>query len=199
MFTICYNALMKNGLKATICISVLILAAVLLVVGIARIFGISFYFEHFIALLAAFIGGAMTLFGVLLTIKSDEKQNKQIIIEKNKPQLFIPIRFDIIDAVNIVITPDSDNKNCNKAFNNKIYIKNSDKAPYVFEKLVINETEYKPKNGSYVEKGELLCLLFYAEKTFKEAFLHIKSSSNEKYVYKVSNLANRRQAMEEIS
>lgn len=135
--------------------------------------------DYFISLFSSILGGLCTLIGVLLTLS----YNKNFQINKGKPIIFVPGRFDFADALTIKCTCDSEPSITIP--NYKIVLKNSDKAAFTIEKIKVEDTEFKPQTISYIGKDELFCISFFCQKKVVLLQLFIQSMDDRPYMYQI--------------
>ena len=142
-----------------------------------------------VPILAAIISGGLTVWGVILTIKEDNKIRKKDIRIQNEPLFY-------------VLDPNQDYDNTNiKEFDFKaieeatgyiqILIKNTDKTPFVLEYVFINNKIYLPQNGTVVDKNDICYLNVHTNDNLlsnkrNEAFIAIKDVLNVEYKYKLN-------------
>ena len=138
---------------------------------------------YFISILSATLGGLCTLGGVVITLVVTHIIQKRKTVKDNKPELFVPGKFDSTKIVKIQMT--YENEAPFTISNYKVVLKNSDKAPLIIESILSENTIFVPKNVSYIEKDSLFDLAFYCNKKVNELFLTIRSLDDCKYKYKV--------------
>ena len=142
-----------------------------------------------IPLVAAIVSGGLTVWGVILTIKEDNKIRKEDIRIQNEPLFYI-------------LDPNQDYDNTNiKEFDFKavedatgyiqILLKNTDKTPFVLEYVNINGKTYLPQNGTVVDKNDLFYLNIHTNDNLmankvNKAYIAIKDVLNIEYKYKLN-------------
>jgi hypothetical protein len=141
-----------------------------------------------IPLVAAVLGGGLTVWGVILTIKEDNRIRKEDIRIQNEPLFYILDPNQDYDNTNI---KEFDFKAVEQATGYiQILLKNTDKTPFVLEYVNINGKTYLPQNGTVVDKNDIFYLNIHtndnlvANKTNK-AFIAIKDVLNIEYKYKL--------------
>ncbi len=135
--------------------------------------------DYFISLFSSILGGLCTLIGVLLTLS----YNKKFQINKDKPMIFVPGRFDFADALTIKCTCGSEPSVTIP--NYTIVLKNSDKTAFTIEKIKVEDTEFKPQTISYIGKDELFCISFFCQKKVAFLQLFIQSMDERSYTYQI--------------
>lgn len=139
---------------------------------------------YFISIFSAIIGGICTLGGVLVTYFVDRNRLRQKMKTDTKPEIFVPGNYDFALATRIRMV---DGKGTDDFVPNyHIVLKNSDKAPFVIEKMKADESSYLPTSVTYIEKDLLFYLSFYGEQRFKNVTLYIKSMGGYSYCLKCS-------------
>ncbi len=139
-------------------------------------------------IVSALIGGGLTLIGVLITIKSENKKRKEEIRIANKPLFYVidPHQdYDYKNAVDFAFYQNDSKKN--EGFFTLIF-KNTDKAILILDYIEINGIKYYSKYGNVVDKSVVFNIYIYADKnTFKksnnEIIFSIKDSLNNNYKY----------------
>ena len=138
-----------------------------------------------IPLISAFLGGLLTVIGVICTIKHENKCRKNDERKLYKP-LFVALgSLDLFDEDCIVIDLES---NVDKDMFCLLegYIKNLDFSHFIIDSIVINDIEYYPVNNSVIEKNsEILFRVFGNQKEIRLATLNTLDVLGNKYIYNV--------------
>ncbi len=142
-----------------------------------------------IPIVASAIGGGLTVWGVILTIKEDNKIRKEDIRIQNEPLFYILDPNQDYDTTNI---KEFDFKSVEQASGYiQILLKNTDKTPFVLEYININGKTYLPQNGTVVDKNDLFYLNVHTNDNLmankkNTAFIAIKDVLNIEYKYKLN-------------
>lgn len=156
-----------------------------------------------VPILSAIIGGALTLFGVWLTIHRDKKRDEENLKKSVKPWIYVEDNYDHYDYkdknyINLAVSSESVLRNCFK-----IYIKNTDNGIGIVDKLVTKNQTYIPVFGEILEKNKVTSLnIYYQDKSenLQDMILYIKDVYGNPYKYKVQLCNNgKRWNIEEIS
>ena len=141
-----------------------------------------------VPILAAIISGGLTVWGVILTIKEDNKIRKEDIRIQNEPLFYILDPNQDYDSTNI---KEFDFKAIEEATGYiQILIKNTDKTPFVLEYVSINNKVYLPQNGTVVDKNDIFYLNVHTNDNLmankvNKAYIAIKDVLNIEYKYKL--------------
>ena len=141
-----------------------------------------------VPLLAAIIGGGMTLWGVLITLNKERKQE-----EARKREAYMPFLF----SVNEKATVDLDSVihyTFGLGANSKEIafvgvqgrIKNVGQKPYVLDRIETPSDTYIPLDGNIVDVGCVCQLYIRAEDELdKEWVLYVKDLLGNEYAYEL--------------
>lgn len=144
-----------------------------------------------IPLVAALIGGGLTLIGVLVTIRHENKKRCEEKILSNKPYIYLinPLQKYDDNAIDYVLTNDEVNSNKRDGF----ILKNTDNAILIIESLVIDGIEYLPKYGNVVDKNKtaIININNVIPRDDSSIVLTIKDSLKNVYKYKLSHRDNK--------
>ncbi len=119
-----------------------------------------------IPIISTLIGGLITLIGVIITIRSEnkkskkeleihEKERKEEIRLMNEPLFYIldPMQdYDYKKAVEFVFLSNEED-----TYSSQIIFKNTDKIQIILDYISINGKKYYPSNGTVVDKN----VIFY--------------------------------------
>ena len=141
-----------------------------------------------ISIISAFIGGSLTLIGVIITIHFENKKKKEELIIANKP-LFYAINpmqaYDYKNAIDYNLSAKD-----NIFLDGKILFifKNTDKAIMIINYLSINGKKYYPINGNVVDKNTTFNLIIHSlcdplDNEKNEIILSVNDSLNNIYLY----------------
>lgn len=141
-------------------------------------------------LICSLIGGVLTLLGVVITNKHDNKINRNNYKLENKP-LFYPIDVTSENKRKSIYVDISCSLNNKKEKESSIglygAIKNTDKALLIIKKITINNKEYHPDNSIF-EKNKLISIYVFKNKKIKSddnVVLTISDFNDNEYNYKV--------------
>lgn len=141
-----------------------------------------------IPLVSSVIGGGLTVWGVILTIKEDNKIRKEDIRIQNEPLFYILDPNQDYDNTNI---KEFDFKSVEEAKGYiQILFKNTDKTPFVLEYININGKTYLPQNGTVVDKNDIFFVNVHTNDNLmsnknNNAYMAIKDVLNIEYKYKL--------------
>lgn len=141
-----------------------------------------------IPLVSSVIGGGLTVWGVILTIKEDSRIRKEDIRIQNEPLFYILDPNQDYDNTNI---KEFDFKSIEEAKGYiQILFKNTDKTPFVLEYININGKTYLPQNGTVVDKNDIFFVNVHTNDNLmsnktNNAFMAIKDVLNIEYKYKL--------------
>lgn len=179
-----YNKSIFDILCIVLITSIVVIAIML---GMMNLFSVEIR-NHFVAITSGLIGGLATLLGVILTLKSNKKVDEAKEAENKTPELYAPIRFDICNAIYIKVYPES---GYDKISNNKFYLQNTDKTPFVVNSLEVNGNMYYPRSMSYIDKNKLFCVNYYSKSNVDKLCLHLESLDKKVYIYHIKIEKNR--------
>lgn len=151
--------------------------------------------NYFVTIWSAVLGGLCTLVGVIITVTVDSAVNKKKKKEDNKPELFVPGRYDSKEAIKVVMERKRVTGSPGSLY--EIVLKNSDKAPVLVERIVAKRMVYLPKTVFYIEKNNLFCLVFNSKQTIESFQLAVKSVDDCEYLYDI-RVKNRDVWIEEV-
>ncbi len=141
-----------------------------------------------IPLVSSVIGGGLTVWGVILTIKEDSRIRKEDIRIQNEPLFYILDPNQDYDNTNI---KEYDFKSIEEAKGYiQILFKNTDKTPFVLEYININGKTYLPQNGTVVDKNDIFFVNVHTNDNLmsnknNNAYMAIKDVLNIEYKYKL--------------
>lgn len=140
-----------------------------------------------IPLLSALIGGFVTMLGVILTIKHEQKKAAEQRKQDAKPWLFSmddKENFDCKKANDIILMADATMEGraglC-------ILIKNTDNGVGIIEKLQTKDNTYLPTVGRILDKNSISYVHFFfaPHETLTDMYLYISDVYGNKYMYRV--------------
>lgn len=141
----------------------------------------------FIPLISAFIGGAVTFWGVKITINYE----KECRVE-DKKRFFKPFFISLNKYDNEVkgrtAKIDFEVKDNQEGMYSLIngYIKNFDFSHFIIEKIVINKTSYYPVMNYVIEKNAIVEIeVFGDKKNIENAILYTRDILDNLYLYKL--------------
>lgn len=144
-----------------------------------------------IPLLSAFIGGFVTMWGVILTIKSEKKKDKENDIKAVKPWIYsinALERYDPKNANEVIISNDFDFKNSpHYSRKHQMIIKNTDNGIGIIEEVQTKKKSYFPICGSVLEKSSVfeIYLCIDEDDNLDDAVLIISDIYDNRYLYKI--------------
>ena len=143
-----------------------------------------------IPLIAAIIGGGITMWGVILTIKREKQKDDENRILAVKPWIFSyeSIRSFNADEVNIIhlsVKEKLDEQNT-ELFD--IIIKNTDNGIGIVEKFVTENNTYYPIVGRVIEKNTTVILRVHwnGNENLRKMRLFIQDVYQNRYCYEVT-------------
>lgn len=146
-----------------------------------------------VPIISAIIGGGMTLWGVLKTLKYENKKRLEEIRIANKPLFYIlhPFQdYNHKDAVEFNFYPQNNKKECN------LYVfgilKNTEKALLIFDYIQIDDEKYYSEHGNVVDKNVIVNIIINSKEEIKSKriFLVIKDILDNKYTYELKKSDN---------
>ena len=152
------------------------------------------FIDIIIPLLSALIGGFVTMLGVILTIKHEQKKAAEERKQDAKPWLFSmddKENFDCTKANDIILMADATLEGrpglC-------ILIKNTDNGVGIIEKLQTKNNTYLPTVGRVLDKNSISYVHFFfaPHETLTDMFLHISDVYGNKYMYRVEQIAGKK-------
>lgn len=137
-----------------------------------------------IPLVSAFIGGLVTLIGIIITINHERKCRKEDEIKLYKPFFVSLTAYDEKtkrSLHSVCFESDIDNGMYHLIDG---YIENLDISHFTIEKVVIGNISYYPTSNAVVEKNSVLSIQVYGDKkVIESATLHIYDVLENKYIY----------------
>lgn len=137
-----------------------------------------------IPLVSAFIGGLVTLVGIIITINHERTCRKEDEIKLYKPFFVSLTAYDEKTKKRLpdVVFESNIDKGMHRLIDG--YIENLDISHFTIEKVVIGNTSYFPISNAVVEKNCVLSIQVYGnEKIIESATLHIYDVLENKYIY----------------
>lgn len=177
------NFVKKNLLEILIFFFVLIFGIVAIVNGFLKCADDK-TLQISIPVISALLGGACTFFGVFITLRFTEQSEDLKDIEQHKPEFFVSTKYDVFKAIPIKVVDDKTNDLviCDK----KIYFKNTDKASFKVEHVVINgKSHLIPLTISLVEKGNSFSINFKYSNQLSSVVIRVVNSIGRSYDYKL--------------
>ena len=147
-----------------------------------------------IPIVSALIGGGLTLIGVLLTIRFENKKRKEEIRISNKPLFYLIDPMQNYDSKN---TADFEFNAKNVDTNGflEIIFRNTDNAILLFDYISIDGEKYYSQNGNIVDKNTTFCIYLYPNKNIKideaNIIISINDSLNNNYKYQLGFKTNK--------
>lgn len=110
-----------------------------------------------VPLVSSLIGGGLTVIGVILSIRHENKMKKKEIQKENKPFLYLinPLQeYDYKSVQQFVF----DNKNIKSNGFIEVILKNTDNAIMIMNIVKVDDVDYYPCNGRVVDKNTIICI-----------------------------------------
>ena len=141
-----------------------------------------------IPIISSLIGGGLTLIGVLMTIKFENKKRKDEIKMAIKPLFYLINPLQDYDYRHVSYYEfDNNYEDNNKHI--EIIFKNTDNAILVFDNISVNGKKYYSQNGNIVDKNTTfnVSLSFSKDVIINESeiIFTVKDSLNNNYKYKL--------------
>lgn len=139
-----------------------------------------------VPLCSALLGGGLTLIGVYLTLKKQDKKDAEVRKLSVRPWIFSYEHVYLTsEHTKCIMVPDCDSSNAQIAGN----IKNTDNGILILDYVESEDAIYKPDNSSFVvEKNsviELIIILKDKVETLKSISLYVKDIYGNQYRYKL--------------
>lgn len=137
-----------------------------------------------IPLVSAFIGGLVTLIGIIITINHERKCRKEDEIKLYKPFFVSLTAYDEKTKRSLpsVCFESGIDNGMYRLIDG--YIENLDISHFTIEKVVIGNISYYPTSNAVVEKNSVLSIQVYGDKkVIESATLHIYDVLENKYIY----------------
>lgn len=141
-----------------------------------------------VPILSAIIGGALTLFGVWLTIHRDKKRDEENLKKSAKPWIFsIDSSYDYSNETSNKIEMSTVHNSANNSYERCIGIKNTDNGIGIVDKLTTANKTYIPETYNIFEKDTVTVISVYFEEgdSLKDIELHVNDVYGNSYVYTV--------------
>lgn len=140
-----------------------------------------------IPLISAFIGGFITMLGVIITIRSEKKKEAKNAIKAIKPWIFSLDYCNDNDIENANMICLSDGNPINHSVDAHILIKNTDNGIGIIEKMQTEKNTYYPTIGKLLEKDRVtkLNICFGSGENLRNMLLTITDIYGNKYLYEV--------------
>jgi len=138
-----------------------------------------------IPLISAFLGGLVTMIGVICTINHENKCRKNDECKFYKP-LFVAL--NPLDSLNKDFIKVDLESNTEKGMFCLLegYIKNLDFSHFIIESIVVDSVEYYPVNNALITKDSAIHFVVYgARKDVRLATMHTYDVLGNKYTYNV--------------
>lgn len=144
-----------------------------------------------IPLLSAVIGGLLTLGGVYITIKNQNKKDNDSKKLSVKPWIFSLDDFPNHDTDNINCINITGKKNAEFGGNLYLIIKNTDNAVGIIERFETEDNTYYPDANALLEKDSVNNVVIELQKndSQRNMFLFVKDTLGNEYRYEVSQSA----------
>lgn len=139
-----------------------------------------------VPLLAAFIGGGITMWGVILTIKYERKNSLEQTKQAAKPWIFsldLHENYDFKKAGDIILEGNSPiGRNASLVF----VIHNTDNGIGIIEKFVTENNEYLPSIGRILDKNSINNVTVYLneKENLEDMYFVIQDVCGNRYKYK---------------
>ena len=138
---------------------------------------------YIITIISAAVGGVAAVLGAVCSVLLGRVFTKKMQKDDNKPEIYIPSNFDLAWAIKVNLNPTEpkENNDSDYPLDYNIFLKNSDKCPFVIEKMDADGSSFCPSPVSYVEKNALFNLSFCSSREHREIELSIKSADGYHY------------------
>lgn len=148
------------------------------------------FIDIFLPIICALISGGLTVIGVLLTIKHENKKSRIDIINSKKPYIY---RIDYMQEYNSKDSVDYNfypEETSSIKPNYRIYgiLKNTDNAIMILDNISINGKKFYSINGDVIDKNTIFNIYIYSYNKMSkddEIILSIKDILNNRYRYKL--------------
>ena len=147
-----------------------------------------------IPVISAILGGFLTMWGVLFTIKRERENAKEQTRLAAKPWLFSlddSEYFDSSDVHGIVVAAKEKHESHKEL---TIVIRNTDNGVGIVKKLQTENNTYLPISGRIIDKSSInyLQIVIAPNETLKDMYLFITDIYNNVYKYKVEQVTHER-------
>lgn len=139
--------------------------------------------EVLVPFVSAIIGGGLTLMGVCISLNSQNKKDEKAKKAEAKPWLFNCDEDYWRKTSQLEYLFQNENtKSANSIYG---FIKNTDNATAILEKITTEFKEYTPSCGAIIDKGESACVIFdpIEGESLRQMVLHIKDIYGNDYQY----------------
>ena len=141
-----------------------------------------------IPIVASFIGGILTLGGVIITINSQKKKDIEDKKLRIKPYFYANNSYQIINGLDkaddFVMVNESKIKG---DYEIEGIIKNTDNAIMILKNIVIDGKYYFPEHGNIIDKDTIFYFYIFPDeiKNANEIYLTVTDVMNNEYYYKL--------------
>ncbi|MFR6022206.1 MAG: hypothetical protein ACLUHC_04670 [Clostridia bacterium] len=142
-----------------------------------------------IPIVASLIGGLLTLGGVIITINSQNKKDKEANKMRIKPYLYANNPYQIIRGLDNADSFVMLNENGEKGdYEIEGIIKNTDNAILILRNVIIDGKYYYPEHGNVIDKNTVFYLYVFPNKIENDSniYLTITDVMNNEYYYKMT-------------
>jgi len=140
-----------------------------------------------IPIVAAAIGGTITLFGVKATIKNQEKGEKKKRINSIRPWIYFSDGINGMVDTSIALFPDNYAEEVDSA-KVGMFIINTDNGIALLDRIESETCIYKPKGLNLIDKSSKIAVYLYSKnrvETLRGFMLFIKDVDGNEYRYPV--------------
>ncbi len=140
-----------------------------------------------IPIFSALIGGLLTLWGVVLTIKNQDERIKEEKRLSIKPYFYASHPYQVdprlgTAATYYILSPDG--KREGKLISG--IIENTDNAVFILKNVRIGSEYYYPKHGKVIDKNKIFHLNIYAKEVSEDICLTVTDVMENEYYYKIT-------------
>ena len=135
------------------------------------------------------IGGLLTLGGVIITINTQNKKDKEANKMRIKPYLYANNPYQIIKGLDNADSFVMLNENGEKGdYEIEGIIKNTDNAILILRNVIIDGKYYYPEHGNVIDKNTVFYLYVFPNKIENDSniYLTITDVMNNEYYYKMT-------------
>lgn len=145
-----------------------------------------------IPLLSAVLGGAITMWGVVHTIKHEQKKAEEQAIQDVKPWVFSLDPLEDYDYKKASVITLSASEQLSGNTNIQFIIKNTDNGVGIIEKYETENNTYYPRVGRILDKNSVnyINIILSPKETLEDMFLYVNDIYGNSYKYKVILVEN---------
>lgn len=152
----------------------------------SKIFSYSVLVDIIVPMIAAFLGGGITMWGVVRTIKYERNNSREQALQAAKPWIFSLDEFEHYDYKNAGDIKLEGNAPMESKPTLSFIFRNTDNGIGIIDKFVTENNEYIPSIGRILDKNSVnhVTVLLNENENLKDMYFVVRDVYGNKYRYR---------------